>query len=99
MKLKTLQPRIKTLDTRLVKPHVVERMRGGNLQRRNRRMLMRNPLCVVCLREGKTTQVEHWDHIIPLWEGGSDTEDNLQGLCSCHHEAKTALEAKRRPTY
>lgn len=99
MKLKTLKPRLKMAHTGIGKAQVVERMRGGNLQRRNRRMLMRNPLCVLCLREGRTTEVEHWDHIIPLWEGGPDTEDNLQGLCAVCHERKTKLEAQRRPTY
>ena len=74
-------------------------MRGGNLQRRNRAMYMVNPLCVACLNQGRTTEAQVWDHIVPLCEGGPDTDRNLQGLCNACHDVKTALEAKRRATY
>ena len=32
------------------------------------------------------------DHIIPLWKGGEDTDDNLQALCPACHRRKTDLE-------
>jgi 5-methylcytosine-specific restriction protein A len=100
MKLQTLKPRVGMADMSVAKgPVATERMRGGNLQRRNRRMFLRNPLCVVCEAQGKVSAVEEWDHIVPLCEGGGDHEGNLQGLCSQHHSEKTALEARRRPTY
>lgn len=35
------------------------------------------------------------DHIVPLWEGGTDDPVNLQVLCSCCHAVKTALERPR----
>lgn len=35
------------------------------------------------------------DHIVPLWEGGTDDPTNLQVLCSCCHAVKTALERPR----
>lgn len=35
------------------------------------------------------------DHIIPRAEGGSDALDNLQGICSPHHDEKTQQEAAR----
>tara|TARA_Y100000389_G_C17344130_1_gene454928 strand:+ start:252 stop:686 length:435 start_codon:yes stop_codon:yes gene_type:complete len=32
------------------------------------------------------------DHIIPLWKGGEDADDNLQALCPACHRRKTDLE-------
>ncbi len=99
-KILTLPPRVGTLDTRLGRPiQATKRMRGGNLQRRNRRMFMRNPLCVMCQAEGKTTEAQVWDHIMPLSEGGCESEANLQGLCIAHHNIKSAIEADRRSRY
>lgn len=99
-KILTLPPRVKTLDTRKgsqIQP--TQRLRGGNLQRRNRRMFMRNPLCVMCLAQGKTTQATEFDHIMPLHLGGSESEANLQGLCHEHHLEKSKTEAQNRSRY
>lgn len=63
--------------------------------------LHRNPLCVMCLEEGMTTQAEVVDHIIPhkgdtnlFWDIG-----NWQSLCKAHHDkAKQMMETgKARP--
>lgn len=32
------------------------------------------------------------DHIVPVGRGGSDTDDNRQGLCVRHHAIKTARD-------
>ncbi len=72
------------------------RLRGSGLQARNRRLFRKNPLCVACAAQGRVAPVDEWDHVIPLWEGGHDVEENIQGLCHGHHEQKTAEEAKRR---
>jgi hypothetical protein len=37
------------------------------------------------------------DHRIPLWAGGpDDLEKNGDALCTEHHDAKTACEARMR---
>jgi 5-methylcytosine-specific restriction protein A len=36
------------------------------------------------------------DHIIPLWKGGEDIEDNLQALCPACHRRKTDMERVER---
>lgn len=44
---------------------------------------------------GPGVKVEY-DHIVPLWLGGSNTESNLQAVESGAHKRKTAAEAKVR---
>ena len=72
------------------------RVRGRKLQERNGRLYRRNPLCALCLAEGKFTEALEWDHVLPLADGGGETADNLQGLCRAHHRAKTIEEDKQR---
>lgn len=38
----------------------------------------------------------HVDHMIPLFEGGSDTLDNKQAICITCHLKKTRREISRR---
>lgn len=38
----------------------------------------------------------HADHIVPLEEGGSDTDSNLAWMCSRCHGRKTNREQRRR---
>ena len=56
--------------------------------------LNRNPLCVECLKEGRTEPATVVDHIIPhrgdrelFWQ-----KSNWQSLCAYHHGVKTAKE-------
>jgi 5-methylcytosine-specific restriction protein A len=100
-RLKTLAPRIKTLEqsygrqARIVNPLQTERIRGRRLQEIRELRLRRDPLCANIDKHGPraATQV---DHTIPLWEGGRDDESNRQNLCDDCHAEKTADEAKRR---
>lgn len=54
----------------------------------------REPLCVMCLREGKQTPTEIVDHIRPHRGDERLRLDprNLQSLCRSHHAQKTAAE-------
>jgi 5-methylcytosine-specific restriction protein A len=50
--------------------------------------------CDQCHGSGLTaTEV---DHRIPLWEGGTDDDSNLQAINTDCHKRKTADEARRR---
>lgn len=58
-------------------------------------LFSRNPLCVECHQHGRVTLATQRDHIIPLAEGGADTDDNVQGLCDDCHHAKSKAESAR----
>lgn len=96
MKLATLKPSIPMLKSSPVVTIATERLRGRGLQERNVRFLHHNPLCAECLKTGQVTEAREVDHVTPLWAGGADSEENLQGLCVACHAAKTAQEAAQR---
>jgi 5-methylcytosine-specific restriction protein A len=51
----------------------------------------------MCEQEGRVTAADVVDHVIPLWEGGKDSDSNLQSLCQTpHHDAKSKAEAAER---
>lgn len=75
-----------------------DRIRGRRLQAIRARMLHLHPLCCMCkaMTPPRITASTEIDHIIPLCQGGTDTDDNRQALCTTCHAAKTAQEATHR---
>lgn len=104
MKLINLKPRLGSAGGRIatlqpIRPDTVPRVRGWKgVQDRNRIRVRDGGQCQQCKRERR----EHIglgsdvDHVVPLWEGGTDTDDNKELLCDEHHKAKSAREAARR---
>ena len=44
-----------------------------------------DPVCEMCLKEGRLTPVDEVHHIVPISQGGTHARDNLMSLCrSCH---------------
>ena len=76
-----------------------KRIRGDALQKLRRRVFRERPLCAACEQKGKVSEARELDHIIPLFKGGSDEDENLQGLCvECHREKSAAdLGFKYKP--
>lgn len=102
MKLQRLQPRLTATNLSRVKnagrPSKATtgyRITGTRLQKIRHQHYKRNPLCVECLKKDPPVirQWEELDHIIPLHLGGTDTDDNRQGLCGECHQLKTTGEA------
>ena len=58
-------------------------------------VLNEEPLCRMCLEQGRATPATIADHIIPLSEGGTSDRSNYQGLDAECHRIKTATEAAR----
>ena len=62
-------------------------------RRFRRRMLRGNPLCALCLAEGRTVPATELDHIVPRHRGGQTMDkNNVQPLCADHHRTKTAKD-------
>lgn len=64
------------------------RQRGytRSYERTRRAVLNREPLCAVCLAEGKVVAAQVTHHIHPLAEGGSNRADNLLPVCRVCHD-------------
>lgn len=69
-----------------------KRIRGRAGQAMRAQVLLEEPLCRLCLEEGKRVQATEVDHIKPLAAGGDNSRENQQALCSPHHAAKSARE-------
>lgn len=70
--------------------------RTADWRARRLRILRRDAwVCSACKRV-TLGQTAHVDHIMPLEEGGTDDDGNLQTLCSSCHGAKTRAEQRRR---
>lgn len=54
-----------------------------------------HPYCEMCLEQGRLTPTEHVHHKIPLSEGGTHDERNLQALCKSCHGRVHALRGDR----
>lgn len=83
---------------RLAVPATKERAhyRTADWRARRERILIRDSFrCQVCRRVISGRQA-HVDHRLPLEEGGTDDDENLQVLCDKHHGAKTRGEQRRR---
>lgn len=93
-RLKTLKPRVAVLKTTTVKPlHVAnKRITGLRLQKRRLDIWKEHPHCVNCGRLVDYPDGFEVDHIVPLYKGGADDEDNCQVLCIECHKLKTKSE-------
>lgn len=94
MSLKTLKPKIQTLDTRIGTAPATERIRGRKLQKINQRIGLRDMwTCQICGRVDAHGQV---DHKVPLHQGGSESDENRWWLCIPCHDAKSEKEEAAR---
>lgn len=98
-RLQTLRPKVATIPGRLQLAATLstQRLRGRAAVDRRARYLRLHPLCAECDKQGLVGAATVPDHRVPLWAGGADDlEANGQPLCTEHHDAKSACEARMR---
>lgn len=67
---------------------------GWQHQKARKALLDAEPLCRMCRDAGKVTIAVVADHIVSLAQGGSQSIENLQPLCTSCHREKTLREAR-----
>lgn len=92
--MKTLKPNIKTLDTRRGGTIATERIRGYELQKIRKRILLRDDYA--CRKCGRVSVELEIDHVVPLYLGGRESDSNRQSLCSECHAIKSDEEETER---
>lgn len=97
-RLKVLKPRLQAAPTRELQslPTTKDRrITGRKLQDRRLNVWSRTPHCAHCGKLCEFPAGFELDHKVPLYQGGADTEDNCQVLCSgpdgCHAQ-KTSTD-------
>lgn len=68
---------------------------GRALQAKRAEFIGRDPFCALHRKRGELVRGAILDHVVPLEEGGTDDDDNLQWICRECSDAKTAAEARR----
>lgn len=101
-RLTTLKPRVSPAPERRPKPAPTgqhERIRGSALQKVRDRILTRDSgicRCADCRATGRLRPAHEVDHIVPLWENGTNDDSNLQAINAECHAIKTGRENGRR---
>jgi hypothetical protein len=72
--------------------------RHARWRHRRQLHLSENPLCVMCLREGRVVPAEVVDHVEP-WRDSENPEraffeSPIQGLCRHHHDSDKQRQEK-----
>ena len=78
------------------RPSSARRGYGRTWRELRKAVLASQPLCELCLREGRITPATDVDHIVPLRDGGTNDPDNLRPLCRPHHASRHLREGKGR---
>jgi 5-methylcytosine-specific restriction protein A len=94
--MKTLKTSIHMLKTGSQSLSSTTRIRGSALQKIRREKLLANPACEICMKQGIVTPAVEVDHIVPLWAGGKESDNNRQSLCTACHKEKSSQEASIR---
>ena len=100
--MRTLKPRVAILDTRRARPSTTKelsRLSGGAWETLRMRVLKRDLSlcqCAECKATNRLRIAHEVDHVVPLWEGGSNDLSNLSAINRECHARKSETEARRR---
>ena len=94
MRLKSIEKRVGTVDTRKGASVCTDRITGPPLQKIRTRVMLRDEYtCQIC---GRVTAHGEVDHKTPLCDGGSESDSNRWYLCVGCHQDKSKKENDRR---
>lgn len=69
---------------------------GWDWSRKRKRVLRRDGyICKALIECNGLARATEVDHVVPKFEGGTDSDDNLQAICTPCHREKTRREALR----
>ena len=91
-KLSGLEKRLSTIDTSTGSQASTKRVTGRRLTRSRGRIALRDGY--TCQKCGQVVAIFEIDHVIPLFQGGSDSDSNKQLLCCSCHKEKSLEEIK-----
>ena len=94
MKLQRLIPRIRSANLNRTASPATDRIRGHRLYNIRKRILLRDEY--TCQKCGRVTAHGEVDHKVPLYRGGTESDENRVYLCKDCHKAKSAEEEKGR---
>lgn len=77
------------------RPTATKRITGRRLQRARAELFARQPLCEACEARGVVRLATQRDHRVPLAEGGTEDDANVQALCDDCHAEKSEGERRR----
>lgn len=100
-RLQMLRPRVSVQGGGTVRTERAgdRRIRGSGLQKIRDRILSRDGgicRCERCRASGDTRIATIVDHIVPLWMGGTEADENRQAINAECHDLKSADEARVR---
>lgn len=92
--MKMLKRSIATLDTRIGGPAATKRVVGREHGKIRKRIMLRdNYTCQKC---GQVTAHGEVDHVVPLYLGGAESDENRKYLCRDCHKKKSSNEENNR---
>jgi 5-methylcytosine-specific restriction endonuclease McrA len=96
-KLHSIERRIQTIELRRGGPVMLPRIVGRHLTKIRERIIARDgAACTKCgFMPYNLSQLEV-DHVVPLFMGGQESDENRACLCKRCHRKKSDLEEKER---
>lgn len=78
-----------------VRDRETKRRYGRAWKRIRDRYISLHPLCEECLKEGRSTLATEVHHRIPLGDGGTNEEKNLEAVCKACHSRIHAKDKRK----
>jgi 5-methylcytosine-specific restriction protein A len=101
MQFGTIKPRVEMLRKPRAELSPVRnaRIRGSTGYRIRDQILTRDAgvcQCARCIRDGAVRLAHEVDHVVPIWAGGRESDDNRAAINRECHRMKTAAESGMR---